>query len=413
MNNSSVTKIAEYEAIQNVGDTKKISIDDEANRAMIRTLCDTLANGRAEISNRIVDLEEAIFLRQLAIIAGVDMFMLSGPGRAKTMLDTCISEQFGMDTFRAQMSKDLSPDYLLGAASVSALLKDQLSRNTTGMLPEADLVTLEEVGNANGPCLDALRMIMSDRVFRNGSDEIHIPLVSLTGISNTWLSGDTIGPVWDRFLIRYELPTPTLAARRAMLETIRTALPPLTRGLINRDEIMYLHGVRDAMALNIPDTVMSTVDAIFSELENKGIVNSFRRYKLCVEKVVPAYALLRGDTSVSSEHLVVLRHCLWDKPSDQRTVSKIVTKIADPMADFVMDRSDELDDIERETGKLSSVSNNSEGTDRLFELYKTIKTSIIPAITTRIGESNGSKEAKDLLARAEAMRNKMATDMLG
>jgi len=366
-----------------------------------------LTQSREEIASHLVDMDEAILFRQLAIISGTDCFMLSKPGRGKTLLDTLIARQWRLVDGRWQMSKDVVPDFLFGPPAVSSLLEDTIRRNTKGMLPEVDVATLEEIGNANGPCLDALRMLMSDRVFRNNGGEQAVPLISLTGLSNTWLSGDTIGPVWDRFVLRYELPPPTAEARRAMLETITKPAPPVTEGLLSRADVERLHVERDRLARNMSAGVLARADQIFTALEEKGIVSSFRRYKLAMAKVVPAYAILEGADEVAEPHLMALQYVLWHDPKDQRTVRKVIAKIADPLADFVADITDELADAEDTASKLPAVENAAEKMTAAVDLATALKDGLLPKLAEKIAANPSNKALPKLQDRARTLHREI------
>ena len=70
------------------------------------------------------------------------------------------------------------------------------------MLPEASLVFLDELLNANSAILNSLLMVLNERVFRRGRETRSLPTLMVVGASNRLPEDDALGALFDRFLLR-------------------------------------------------------------------------------------------------------------------------------------------------------------------------------------------------------------------
>jgi hypothetical protein len=70
------------------------------------------------------------------------------------------------------------------------------------MLPDADIVFLDEIFKSNSAILNSLLSILNERRFFTGSASLQVPLSSLYGATNEIPNDDALGAVFDRFLVR-------------------------------------------------------------------------------------------------------------------------------------------------------------------------------------------------------------------
>jgi len=62
------------------------------------------------------------------------------------------------------------PNELFGPFDIRKLREGELQTNTEGMLPEASLVFLDELLNANSAILNSLLVALNERIFRRGKE---------------------------------------------------------------------------------------------------------------------------------------------------------------------------------------------------------------------------------------------------
>ena len=76
---------------------------------------------------------------------------------------------------------------------------------TTRMLPEAEVVFLDELFNANNGILNNLLTVLNERVFRRGAETHRLPLISLFSASNHLPEDEALHALFDRFLLRCQV----------------------------------------------------------------------------------------------------------------------------------------------------------------------------------------------------------------
>ena len=70
------------------------------------------------------------------------------------------------------------------------------------MLPEAEIVFLDEVFKSNSAILNALLTLLNERRYTSGGHVLTCPLLSAFGASNEVPSDETLTAIFDRFILR-------------------------------------------------------------------------------------------------------------------------------------------------------------------------------------------------------------------
>ncbi len=149
-----------------------------------------------------VGKDEIIDLMGVALVAGENLFLLGPPGTAKSALVYELGRRLRGRTFEYLLTRFTEPSELFGPFDIRKLREGELLTNTEGMLPEASLIFLDELLNANSAILNSLLMVLNERVFRRGRETRDLPAIAVFGASNRLPEDDALGALFDRFLLR-------------------------------------------------------------------------------------------------------------------------------------------------------------------------------------------------------------------
>src|SRR5262249_45437188 len=94
------------------------------------------------------------------------------------------------------------PNEIFGPIDLARLREGTVVTVTTGMLPEAEFVFLDELFNANSALLNNLLTVLNERVYRRGAETHRLPLLSLFSASNHLPDDEALKALFDRFLLR-------------------------------------------------------------------------------------------------------------------------------------------------------------------------------------------------------------------
>src|SRR4051812_45028272 len=265
--------------------------------------------------------DEIIDLLGIALVAGENIFLHGPPGTAKSALVHELCRRLHGRAFDYLLTRFTEPNELFGPFDIRRLREGDLVTNTEGMLPEASLVFLDELLNANSAILNSLLMVLNERVFRRGRETRPLPTLMVVGASNRLPEDDALGALFDRFLLRVrcdnvqpeELPDVLVAGWKLDLERNHR------EAVVTTEDVRKLQGLLRAVDLS---AVRGPYVELVRRLRHAGIPVSDRR-AVKLQRLMAASALLCGRLQVHATDLWVVRY-IWDTEEQQDILKSIV-----------------------------------------------------------------------------------------
>ncbi len=267
-----------------------------------------------------VGKDEVIDLMGICLIGGENLFILGPPGTAKSALVHQLAARLEGKTFDYLLTRFTEPNELFGPFDIRKLRDGELQTNTEGMLPEASLVFLDELLNANSAILNSLLVALNERLFRRGKETRPLAALMFVGASNHLPEDDALHALFDRFLLR--VPCDNVPGER--LPDVLTAGWKLASGSTAKSALHFddLRMAQSALA----GVELGAVRLPFAELVHRirhaGIPVSDRR-AVKLQRVIAASALLSGRTEARLSDLWVVRH-IWDTEEQQDVLASLV-----------------------------------------------------------------------------------------
>ncbi|MCU0434646.1 MAG: AAA family ATPase [Bacteroidia bacterium] len=288
---------------------------EELNRAL-QHLKDTFV-GKDDIAD----------LMGISLVARENLFLLGPPGTAKSALVRELALTLNGRSFEYLLTRFTEPNEIFGPFDIRKLREGELVTNTDGMLPEANLIFLDELLNANSAILNSMLMVLNERVFRRGRERRDLPALMIVGASNHLPEDDALRALFDRFLLRVrcdyvdpqqmnELLDAGWAIEQKQLRTVRPEL--------SIESVLYLQ--QQLASVNL-QPVRNAFVQLISQLRNAGVPVSDRR-AVKLQRLIAASALLCHRRTALVSDLWVMRY-IWDTNEQRELIEGIVNAVVE------------------------------------------------------------------------------------
>lgn len=284
-----------------------------------------LNNVLSQLKSTFVGKNEIIDLLGIGLIARENSFLLGPPGTAKSAIVRALSDRITEGkNFEYLLTRFTEPNEIFGPFDIRKLKDGELVTNTAGMMPEASMVFLDEIFNANSAILNSLLMALNEKIFRRGKETKKLPALMFVGASNVLPEDEALNALLDRFLIRikcdYVDPDQlheVLLAGWKLENSVSDELVTIDANEIKQLQVacrnVDLKGIR-----------LQYVDLVHS-LRNTGIKVSDRR-AVKLQNLIAASALMCGRTEATLSDLWVLKY-IWDTEEQIEVLESIINAV--------------------------------------------------------------------------------------
>ena len=289
-------------------------------------LIDHLNNILRHLKDKFVGKDDIIDLMGICLAGRENLFMLGPPGTAKSAMVRELSKLINGRSFEYLLTRFTEPNEIFGPFDIRKLREGDLVTNTEGMLPEANLIFLDELLNANSAILNSLLMVLNEKIFRRGRENKPLPVVMIVGASNRLPEDEALQALFDRFLIRVRCDY----VDPALLNNVLDAGWKLERKEmidqpeISADDLFMIQSLIGSIDLQeIRPVYINLVEM----LRNAGVQVSDRR-AVKLQRLIAASALLCKRMKAIPSDMWVMRY-IWDTEEQQEVIAGIVNTVVE------------------------------------------------------------------------------------
>ncbi len=283
------------------------------------------------ISKDIFEKEIIFKLSMLAMLSGESIFLLGKPGIAKSLIARRIKFAIKDATiFEYLMNNFSTPEEIFGPISITALKKDKYLRIVDRYLPTANIAFLDEIWKASASILNNLLSIINEKIYRNSTNDIKVPLWLLISASNELPEENKgLDALYDRFIIRYiAQPLSKVDNFYSMLKSnaeLDVAINPDV--LLTKEE--YDKWLKEIKFIKVSRYTLEFINIFrrsINEVTNGSAYISDRRWSKIVN-LMKASAFYNNRKIIDKMDWLIIPYCVWDNIDQEKQYRKIFDKI--------------------------------------------------------------------------------------
>jgi MoxR-like ATPase len=274
---------------------------------------------------------EVIRLLLIATLAGEHAVLIGPPGTAKSALLRRFARLLDAKYFEYLLTRFTEPNEIFGPVDLKAFREGRYERRTEGMLPDAEIVFLDEVFKSNSAILNALLTLLNERRYASGGTTLRSPLLSAFGASNEIPTDDNLGAVFDRFLLR--IRSDNLDAyhfsdllERGLANEVSALSDAKVVPLVHAREIAELHRTF-GQRVQFDETFFTAYKGLVFQIRAEGITLSDRRVVKLL-KLFAASAFLDGRPRADASDFFILKH-IWNSEDQAAILDSLLAPVLD------------------------------------------------------------------------------------
>ncbi len=305
-----------------------------------------LQDGARQLEQQFLGKEEIIRLLFIAALAGEHLVMVGPPGTAKSALLRAFSEVIDARYFDYLLTRFTEPNEIFGPVDIRAFREGIYRRRIEQMLPEAEVVFLDEIFKANSAILNSLLTILNARRYTHGTTTVNVPLISLFAASNEVPGDEALSALFDRFLLRVRCDYLDSYHFRGLLQKgIDIETRQMSEGAGNNSRARQVTSAKELLSMqqhfgdfmHFSEDFLATFKGLVFQIRSEGIGLSDRRVVKLL-KMFAASAIFDGRSEANDADFFVLRH-VWNTPEQEELLQEIVGPVLDRWYDAHPDKA--------------------------------------------------------------------------
>jgi MoxR-like ATPase len=283
------------------------------------------------LETKFLGKDEVIRLLLIATIAGEHAVLIGPPGTAKSALIRMFAKLIQAQYFEYLLTRFTEPNEIFGPVDIAAFREGRYERRVEGMLPQAEIVFLDEVFKSNSAILNSLLTLLNERRYSSGGTLLRCPLLSCFGASNEVPGDENLGAIFDRFLLR--IRSENLDAyhfqdllQKGIAHEVMGMTDSAMQPLAHASELAQVHK-NFGQRMQFTDEFLSTYKSLVFQIRAEGVSLSDRRVVKLL-KLFSASAFLDGRSQADLSDFFVLKH-IWNNEDQAAILESLVTPVLD------------------------------------------------------------------------------------
>ncbi len=372
-----------------------------------QTLPHRLAQLARVLEERFLGKDEVVRLLCISVLAGEHAVLIGPPGTAKSALIRTFARLMHARYFEYLLTRFTEPNEIFGPVDITAFREGRYERRTEGMLPQAEIVFLDEVFKSNSAILNALLTLLNERRYTSGGQVMRCPLLSAFGASNEVPGDETLTAIYDRFILR--IRNDNLDAyhfqdllQRGLEHEILQMTDAEAEPLVAARELTELQRTL-LQRIRFSEDFFTQYKGLVFQIRAEGVTLSDRRVVKLL-KLFAASAYLDGRSQPDAGDLFVLKH-VWNSEDQAQILESIVTPVLEahyrehPDGRRVGAVGIGIEALAAEIDRVRQVLTGAGGLSDV-QLFSQLKA--LNEIKTVLASSNDAR-AKELIARVDQL----------
>ncbi len=264
------------------------------------------------------------------------MLVIGPPGTAKSAAVRRVAKVLNGSYFDYLLGRFTEPSELFGPVDIQKLKVGVVETATEGMLPEAEIVFLDEVFLGSTAILNTLLGILNERRFRRGQTSKECPLRICVGAANSLPEDESLSAFADRFLVRHfvdEVPDSQLESLLAQGWESDRVLPEVKIDMELLDRLTAI--ARSADVTGVHSLLADCIRLLRKEnikLSDRRIVKS--------QRLISAAAVIDGRTKPEESDIWPILHVIPRKEDQAAARDILKDKLAESHSSTLLDAAE-------------------------------------------------------------------------